>query len=107
MKPRAIGFLDKDISGTQQDNHEIKIRETAKHKRLDLARTLVPGPEVDNPIQRLLTMVRRLQAAAVITPRLGHLGGCENVVIAACTVIESENGRVWERGRFVFAGDLA
>ncbi|RDI59024.1 hypothetical protein [Nocardia pseudobrasiliensis] len=100
MRAKAIGFLDKDISGVQQPIFEKKIRDTAKCRHLDLARTLAPGPEVDNPIQRLLNAIRRLDAAAVITPRLAHLGGCENVVIAQYEVIESETGTVWRRGQF-------
>ncbi|ATL67824.1 hypothetical protein CRH09_18115 [Nocardia terpenica] len=102
MKPKAVGFVDKQLSGAQGYHHEIKIRDTAKNWHLDLARTMTPGPEVDDPIKRLLTMIGRLGASTVIAPRLTHFGGYEDSVIACATVIEAETGTVWRRGEFGF-----
>src|ERR1043166_4290992 len=98
MKFKAVGFLDtRIVSCTDQDTEEKQIRDAAKHHHLDLARTLVARPRTDDPIQRLMNMVRRLKADTVVVPTWRDLGTGFNTVIAECEIIEAKTGFVWHR----------
>ncbi|WP_157129339.1 hypothetical protein [Nocardia amamiensis] len=95
MKPKAIGYLRRDISGRRQRRHELEIRALARRLGYDLARTLTLGPEVDAPVMRLRVLVDRLGAAAVITPHLEHLQAAEKQVLAVSDLITLDPERIW------------
>ncbi|MEV6320637.1 hypothetical protein AB0M45_05480 [Nocardia sp. NPDC051787] len=73
-RPTAIGYLRRDVSGVSQTSDEIQIRSIAKRLGYELAKTVVFGPETDSPLSRLLNVVRRVDARAVIVPGVQHLG---------------------------------
>ncbi|WP_028479747.1 hypothetical protein [Nocardia sp. CNY236] len=72
VKPTALGYLRRDISGISQDWHEIQIRSLAKRLGYDLAKTIVFGPRTDAPVIRLMNAVWAVEAAAVVVPSLWH-----------------------------------
>ena len=71
IRSKAIGCLDKSLSGPNQEDHEIHMRDAARGGLIDLARTLACG-DVDDPAKRLRTMVERLRADTVMVPALAH-----------------------------------
>ncbi len=73
-RPTAIGYLRRDVSGLSQTWDEIQIRSVAKRLGYELAKTVVFGPQTDSPLSRLLNVVRRVDADAVIVPGVQHLG---------------------------------
>ncbi|WP_454195063.1 hypothetical protein [Nocardia sp. Marseille-Q1738] len=86
MKPKAIGYLRRDISGRRVRRHELEIRILARTLGYDLARTLVSGPATAAPAE-VLAMIGRLGARAVITPALDHLTPSENAITTVCALI--------------------
>ncbi|MRH86446.1 hypothetical protein GFY24_03000 [Nocardia sp. SYP-A9097] len=73
--PTAIGYLRSDISGVRQSWDEIRMRSMAARLGYTLAKTVVFGLYTDEPVQRLIDVVRSVDAEAVIVPSLEHLGG--------------------------------
>ncbi len=111
IRSKAIGCLDKSLSGPNQEDHEIHMRDAARGGLIDLARTLACG-DVDDPAKRLRTMVERLRADTVMVPALAHLehlGVDAAAVNTVCAVIECEQvpPRVWERGSIHNADNVA
>ncbi|MFC4125365.1 hypothetical protein [Nocardia rhizosphaerae] len=87
MKPPAIGYLRRDISGVAQSWDETQIRSLAERLGYRFTKTVVFSDRTTDPIGRLLDVVGTTEAAAVVTPDLGHLGDHAEVVLAACDVI--------------------
>ncbi|MBF6328421.1 hypothetical protein [Nocardia transvalensis] len=105
---KAIGFVDKELSGTDQGNDERQIREYARNNGFDLARTLAAGSSrTKDHIVDLLNLVRKLGADAVLVPRLQHFDGRANAVLTFCRVVDTASGTVWERGQFVWEREHA
>jgi hypothetical protein len=73
-RPTAIGYLRRDVSGVSQTWDEIQIRSLAERLGYELAKTVVFGPETDSTLSRLLNVVRRVDADAVIVPGVRHFG---------------------------------
>lgn len=71
-KPRAIGYLRRDVSGSRQKLDETQIRSLAARFGYDLCKTLVFGQDTERPIHRLCVAVDRSAAEAVFTPSTGH-----------------------------------
>ncbi|WP_028477303.1 hypothetical protein [Nocardia sp. CNY236] len=71
-KPKALGYLRRDVSGISQGWHEIQIRSLAARLGYNLAKTIAFGPRTDSPITRLMNAVWAADAAAVIVPSLWH-----------------------------------
>lgn len=71
-RPKTIGYLRSDVSGTQQRWHELQIRDAAKTHSRNLAKIVVFGPHTDDPVGRLLNVVERVQATVVIVPSANH-----------------------------------
>jgi hypothetical protein len=103
MKPKAIGFLDPEISGYNQPKDEKRLRETVED--YDLARLFTPTHLVDEPIRRLKTMLDRHDASIVVTPSLEHLHGAEDALNANYTIITTGTPEptVWAPGTLVGA----
>ncbi|WP_028477492.1 hypothetical protein [Nocardia sp. CNY236] len=74
IKPTAIGYLRRDVSGIRQDWHEIQMRSLAKLFGYDLAKTVVFTANTTSATVRLMTVVWRVDAAAVIVPSVEHFG---------------------------------
>jgi hypothetical protein len=101
IRPRVIGYVDKELSGLDQENHENHIREIAKLRSNDLARTLAVGRSVTDPAQRLLNMIGKFHAPTVYLPRIEHLGVDVVKVNAVCEIVECEEmpPKVWKVGK--------
>ena len=102
MKPKAVGFLDTQISLANQANDEHALRDTAKHKHLDLARVFACTQLVDNPAKRLAIMLARVGADTIIVPGAReHLGDAAPVLNETYRIIETprapgDEATVWE-----------
>lgn len=87
-RPTAIGYLRRDVSGISQAWDEIQIRSIAKRFGYELAKTVVFGPDTDEPVDRLLNVVRNVCADAVIVPSAAHFGGVvPDRLVRVCDVI--------------------
>lgn len=73
--PTAIGYLRSDVSGTRQPWDEMRNRSLAKRLGYTVAKTVVFSEHVEDPVQRLINVVRRMRAEAVVVPNLEHFGG--------------------------------
>ncbi|MFC9993232.1 hypothetical protein [Nocardia sp. NPDC127526] len=71
----AIAYLRADVSGARQPWDEVQNRSMAKRLGYSLSRTVVFGRHTDDPIQRLINVIRSVGAEAVIVPNLEHFGG--------------------------------
>lgn len=93
-KPRAIGYLRRDISGIRKDWDEIQIRSLAAKLGYDLGKTFVFGPQTDQPLHRLQIAVVRASADAVVVPSVEHFDGryvpAELSAIAAVITVTPE-----------------
>ncbi|RJO78408.1 hypothetical protein D5S18_05805 [Nocardia panacis] len=88
LRPTAIGYLRRDVSGISQVWDETLIRSLAKRLGYDLAKTIAFGPETDDPIGRLVGSVHKVAAAAVIAPGPAHFEGeIPAALIRACDVV--------------------
>ncbi|MEV6322977.1 hypothetical protein AB0M45_17535 [Nocardia sp. NPDC051787] len=74
-RPKALGYLRDDVSGQGWQHDEQAILALATRLGYDLVKTVRMRPDIDDPLHRLLVIVRRLDIAAVITPTLEHIGG--------------------------------
>ncbi|MGY1979774.1 hypothetical protein [Nocardia gipuzkoensis] len=86
VRPKALGYLRDDVSGQQWQQDEQAILALAARLGYDLVRTVRMNPDIHDPLHRLLIIVRRLDAAAVITPTLEHIGG-PGRVCRVCSLI--------------------
>ncbi|MCU1645190.1 MAG: hypothetical protein JWN03_5465 [Nocardia sp.] len=75
--PTAVGYLRRDVSGIRQNWDETQVRSRAKRLGYDLAKIVVFGPDTDAPVERLINVVRRVDADAVIVPSATHFDGAE------------------------------
>ncbi|MFF2085749.1 hypothetical protein ACFVVM_18385 [Nocardia sp. NPDC058176] len=87
MKPPAIGYLRRDISGVAQSWDETQIRSLAERLGYRFTKTVVFSDRTADPLRRLLDVVTTTEAAAVVTPSLNHLGDLPDPLLAACDVI--------------------
>ncbi|WP_433656509.1 hypothetical protein ACQPW1_35140 [Nocardia sp. CA-128927] len=86
-RPTAIGYLRRDVSGVSQVWDETQIRSVAKRLGYELAKIVVFGAQTDDPIPQLLNTIERVDADAVVTPALAHLGDELDQVVRVCDVI--------------------
>ncbi|WP_067820805.1 hypothetical protein [Nocardia inohanensis] len=75
VRPGAIGYLRRDVSGERQQWDEAQIRSLAARLGYELRKTIVFGPHTDEPVLRLAMVVERLGVEAVIVPGPGHFEG--------------------------------
>lgn len=87
MKPPAIGYLRRDISGVAQSWDETQIRSLAERLGYRFTKTVVFSDRTADPLRRLLDVVTTTEAAAVVTPSLNHLDDLPATLLAACDVI--------------------
>ncbi|GEM30738.1 hypothetical protein NN3_17450 [Nocardia neocaledoniensis NBRC 108232] len=87
MKPPAIGYLRRDISGVAQSWDETQIRSLAERLGYRFTKTVVFSDRTVDPIGRLLDVVTASEAAAVVTPTLSHLDGFPDPLLAVCDLI--------------------
>lgn len=73
--PTAIGYLRSDISRSRQPWDEIQIRSLARRLGYVLAKTVVFSERTDDPMQRVIDVVRTIDAEAVVIPGLEHVDG--------------------------------
>ncbi|UGT43407.1 hypothetical protein LTV02_08480 [Nocardia yamanashiensis] len=74
-KPAALGYLRTDVSGVQQQWDETRIRSLAARLGYALRKTVAFGERTDQPVERLVNVVRRLDAEAVVVPGPHHFEG--------------------------------
>ncbi|MFC4375244.1 hypothetical protein ACFO5K_14185 [Nocardia halotolerans] len=88
MKPPAIGYLRRDISGVAQSWDETQIRSLAERLGYRFTKTVAFSDRTSDPLGRLLDVVSTTEAAAVVTPSLTHLGqDLPDTLLAACDVV--------------------
>lgn len=88
MKPPAIGYLRRDISGVAQSWDETQIRSLAERLGYRFTKTVVFSDRTTDPIGRLLDVVTTTEAVAIVTPSLTHLGSdLPHRIVAACDII--------------------
>ncbi|MFF0543053.1 hypothetical protein ACWEVD_24655 [Nocardia thailandica] len=88
MKPPAIGYLRRDISGVTQPWDETQIRSLAEKLGYRFTKTVVFSERTTDPIGRLREVVATVGAEAVVVPNLAHLGGVLPAGLAAdCEVV--------------------
>ncbi|WP_067692492.1 hypothetical protein [Nocardia jejuensis] len=73
-KPRALGYLRRDLSGARQQWDESQIRSLAARFGYDLCKTLTFGSSDDASDKQLRIAVNRTRAAAVFVPSATHFG---------------------------------
>ncbi|MFJ9743541.1 hypothetical protein [Streptomyces sp. NPDC101166] len=96
--PTAIGYLRGDVSGMRQQWDEVQNRSLAKRLGYTLTRTVVFSERTDDPIQRLINVVRRTAAEAVFVPGLDHFGGVvPDELVRAADVITVEPEATYAR----------
>ncbi|WP_225731907.1 MULTISPECIES: hypothetical protein [unclassified Nocardia] len=87
-RPMAIGYLRRDISGVSQTWDETRIRSLARRLGYELSKTVVFGRETEQPEQKLLEVVAKNGAEAVIIPDTTHFDGTiPEALVRACDVI--------------------
>ncbi|MFD0364925.1 hypothetical protein ACFQZZ_26100 [Nocardia sp. GCM10030253] len=106
MRPKAIGFLRRDISGIRQERHEMEIRSRARELGYDMARMVMLGPSAD-AIDRLIAMLNRLNAAAVIAPSVEHVVDARDKLCAVCDLVIVTPQQRWPVSREVGPGPSA
>lgn len=101
-KPRAIGFIRREVSGIRQVWHEEQIRSLAKRYGYDLTKIIVFGDHTVQPDCRLRVIAEQRGVDAIITPALDHLGGrlptdlvC---VVDVITITPTETYARWANG---------
>ncbi|MEU1427053.1 hypothetical protein ABZ412_08220 [Nocardia sp. NPDC005746] len=73
--PTAIGYLRSDVSGARQPWDEAQNRSIASRLGYAVAKTVVFSEHIEDPIRRLINVVGRMHAEAVVVPSLEHFGG--------------------------------
>ncbi|WP_067565845.1 hypothetical protein [Nocardia acidivorans] len=76
-KPKALGYLRKDICGVQQEWDETRMRSVAGRLGYQLLKTVAFSEHTHQPIQRLINVARQLGIEAVIVPGAHHFDGRE------------------------------
>ncbi|MFD3594357.1 hypothetical protein ACFWU5_16660 [Nocardia sp. NPDC058640] len=72
MKPSAIGYLRSDVSGRTEEWDRAAIKALAARYGYTLVKFVTYSEHTDDPIQRLINVVRRYMAEAVFAPSLAH-----------------------------------
>jgi hypothetical protein len=91
VKPPAIGYLRKDVSGVSKAWDQIQIRILAERLGYQLAKTIEFSQHTADPIGQLLATIARDQVDAVVVPSLEHLSGeiPEDLMLAADVITVS------------------
>ncbi|GGK46061.1 hypothetical protein [Nocardia camponoti] len=88
MKPPAIGYLRRDISGVAQSWDETQIRSLAERLGYRFTKTVVFSNRTENPLGRLIDVVATSEAVAVVVPNLAHLGDdVPDSLLAVCEIV--------------------
>lgn len=75
--PEAIGYLRSDISAAAREYDEYRLRRLATRYGYRLLKIVAFGPRVDDPQQRLITIVESLRPEAVFVIAATHFDGSE------------------------------
>lgn len=96
--PTAIGYLRADVSRARQPWDEIQNSSLAKRLGYTIAKTVVFGSHTDDPVRRLINVVRAAQAEAVFVPGLDHFDGqVPDALVAVADVITVDTGDIYAR----------
>lgn len=100
IKPKALGYLRRDISGARQGWDEAQIRSVAAQFGFDLCKILAFGPETDRPVHRIGVAADRVGAGAVVVPSSAHFDGGEipSALTAFVEVITVSPEQTFPRG---------
>ncbi|WP_454197260.1 hypothetical protein [Nocardia sp. Marseille-Q1738] len=87
-KPPALGYLRKDVSGVSQTWDEAQLQSLAKRLGYELSKTVTFGAATDEPVARLIDVVRACAVDAVIAPGLHHFDGAvPEELVEVCDLI--------------------
>ncbi len=88
MKPPAIGYLRRDISGVAQSWDETQIRSLAERMGYRCTKTVVFSERTLDPLGKLLEVVASTEAAAVVTAGLAHFDhDLPERLLAVCDIV--------------------
>lgn len=92
MRPRAVGYLRRDISGARQQWDEIQIRSIAATFGYSLLKIVVFSDRTIRPIAKLSAVIEATGAAAVIIPSMWHFegGGIPEELAAVADVVTAD-----------------
>lgn len=93
LRPKAIGFLRSDLAGDRRTDIEAAIRRRATEEGYRLM-----GIVADMPVPELLPALRRVDAVAVITHDLEHVGGSAKSVCGFAALVTVEPAGLWRWG---------
>lgn len=98
-RPKAIGYLRRDVSRSRQSWDEAEIRSTAQRFGYNLTKTVVFSEHTDSPEARLQTVVSRLDVTAVFTPGVNHFVGATvpRGLVAVANVITTSDQHTYPR----------
>ncbi|QLY32164.1 hypothetical protein [Nocardia huaxiensis] len=94
----AIGYLRADVSGQRKEWDEHQNRSLAARLGYTVAKTVVFNENTDDPIRRLINVVLRVGAEAVVVPGIAHFGGrIPEELVRVVDVITVEPQRTYAR----------
>ncbi|QLY31256.1 hypothetical protein [Nocardia huaxiensis] len=94
----AIGYLRSDISGARKQWDEHQNRGRAARLGYTLAKTVVFSQRTDDPIQRLINVIRNTGAEAIVVPSADHFGGdIPEALVRVADVITVQPERTYAR----------
>ncbi|MFE6857584.1 hypothetical protein [Nocardia sp. NPDC057668] len=98
--PKALGFLNKDVSGVRQPWDERLIRSAAARLGYDLSKILVFDAHTQEWVHRLRVAVTRTGASAVFVPTVEHFDAAvvPTGLVAVVDVITVEPEETYARG---------
>ncbi|WP_030515818.1 hypothetical protein [Nocardia sp. NRRL WC-3656] len=91
--PRVIGYVRSDLAGDRRTEIEAAI-----HRRAVEAGYRLMGILADIPVRDLLPALRRVDAIAVITHDVGHVGGSPRSVCGFAALVTVEPADMWSWG---------
>lgn len=99
-RPKAIGYIRGDISGTALDRHvdEIRLRARGLDYQLVYIVRLWPA-SVPDPLGHVVRIVREIDAAAIIVPDLAHVDSQPALVCDVCDLVTVFPEETWARAQ--------
>ncbi|WP_040840271.1 hypothetical protein [Nocardia brevicatena] len=97
-RPKALGYLRRDKSGVHQQWDEAQIRALAHRFGYELCKTIVFGPNAEDPIGELVHAIGRAEAEALFVPGLEHFDGIvPRTLVSVADVITVTPQRTYAR----------
>ncbi|MFJ4651059.1 hypothetical protein ACIP5Y_07275 [Nocardia sp. NPDC088792] len=103
QRPRAIGYIRGDLSGTDLGRHADKIRLRARGLDFELVYIVRIWPtSVPHPLRHVIRIARDLDVAAIIVPDLDHVDCRPAPVCDICALVTVYPEEIWARAQSVY-----